>query len=145
MELRRALLLFAIVLGLAAVVASVSRTERPQQRTSSVPATPPPTSTPEAQAVKEPEDEARVGFSQATPTIRRTVTVGRPTVVDVRVEEAGQVAIEGLGLVDSADGLDPARFEVLAEKPGRYRVLFGVRGDVPSQRIGLVQAKARKP
>ena len=52
----------------------------------------------------------------------RRLAVGRDALVIVKVGSPGLVEIAGLGLSASADPLTPARFPVLARRPGRYPV-----------------------
>ena len=120
MELRRALLLFAIVLGLAAVVTSISRPERAKRDVSNGS---PRTSEPSASPGPRGDRPAAIRFSAAEPKARR-LEAGRPATVSVRVPTPGQVELEGLGLSAAADRLTPARFEVLETRPGRYEVRF---------------------
>ena len=122
MHIRRALLLFAIVLGMAALVASFSRPaeERTRTETSEEPgpgsatATPgPPTDTP----------PRPVSFDAGS-TEQRRLPVGRAATLEVSVEEPGSVEIPGLGLSTSTDEHTPARFEVFPTRSGRYAILF---------------------
>jgi hypothetical protein len=124
-HLRRALLLFAIVLGLAALAASVSRTpEESRER-----ATPRP-------PVTEPDPAPTVRPGTATPSEvaeltldadrRRRVrlTAGQAATLLVEANEPGQVELPELGLGGFAEPLTPARFELLVSDPGRYEVTF---------------------
>ncbi len=122
MELRRALLLFAIVLGLAAIVTSVSR---PPERAQRDDRSGPPAGSTRSPAANPRRNDlpAQVSFSAAKPGARR-LEVGRPGTVIVKVPLPGQVELEGLGLSASAEPLTPARFEVFAARPGRHRVRF---------------------
>jgi hypothetical protein len=125
-HLRRALLLFAIVLGLAAVAASVSR-----PRDSS----PPPTETAERPSTPsigpgqaEPQGESGPGsidvnFDVMDPKSHRIET-GQAATVVVEVPDAGQVSIEGLGMTAAAEQVTPARFDVLASRAGSYPITF---------------------
>ena len=64
----------------------------------------------------------------AAPT--RRVSVGSGFTLQVSVPEPGDVILEGLGLRQSADALTPARFDLVAERRGRYPVVFQpVEGD----------------
>ena len=123
MQIRRVLLLFALVLGLSALVASIAPS--PDER-------------------DEPSDEAPA--TETTPTGGRTagtetlslsvrpapsgqppvrrVPAGSSFTLEVAVPEPGDVVLDGLGLRQSADQLTPARFDLLAEPPGRYDVTF---------------------
>jgi hypothetical protein len=127
-HLRRALLLFAIVLGLAAIAASVSREpEEPGERAEQ--------SAP--QAAEEAPDEPSVssGSAPAVPGAvelsfdaardqRRRLDAGQPASVMVEVDEPGLAEIAELGLSATADPLTPARFEVLVPDPGRLELTF---------------------
>ena len=122
MHIRRALLLFAIVLGMAALVASFSRPadERTGTETSEQPgpgsetARPgPPTDTP----------PRPVSF-EAGSAERRRLAAGRAATLEVSVEEPGSVEIPGLGLSASTDEHTPARFELFPTRAGRYAILF---------------------
>ncbi|HEU0024942.1 MAG TPA: hypothetical protein VFQ12_09940 [Thermoleophilaceae bacterium] len=116
MHLRRALLLFAIVLGLAALAAALSR---PADRGG---AEPEPTTAPPASTAT-PRAPAAVSFQASRPR-RRGLDAGRAAEVLVVVDSPGQVEIPGLGLSAPADPLTPARFDVLEDEPGRYPILF---------------------
>jgi hypothetical protein len=120
-HLRRALFLFAIVLGLAALAASVSRpgdeAEPPRepgsrQRTPLMRARPP-----------DLEPGPTVRFDASRPVIER-LTAGRAAAVMVAVDEPGLVEIPRLGLSAPATPLTPARFDVLEGDRGRYPIVF---------------------
>jgi ABC-type glycerol-3-phosphate transport system substrate-binding protein len=123
-HLRRALLLFAIVLGLAAIAASVSR-----PREDSEPTEPPAsaTETERAPSVRPgpdgPPAATELTFLAADPGPQR-LAPGQAATVYVEVEEPGQVEIEGLGINASAEPLTPARFELLTRATGRYPITF---------------------
>jgi hypothetical protein len=117
-HVRRALLLFAIVLGMAALAASVSRP--PQERKTEQRREPAPTTaapTPASQAPKP------LSFDAGEPESRRLPT-GRAASLEVAVDEPGSVDIPMLGLTAPAEPLTPARFEVLPASPGRYEIRF---------------------
>jgi hypothetical protein len=123
MRLRRALLLFALVLGLAALATSVSRPRGERKRE-----TPPPPAqprAPEASPSPAPGRPARLTFSakRRRPESRRLLA-GRAAIVTVKVSEPGQVELEGLGVSAPAEPLTPARFDVLADEPARHAVRF---------------------
>ena len=132
MELRRALLLFAIVLGVAAIVALVSAPERaPRDDGSGLPDVEEPSAGPGGQA-------PAVSFSAAEPKVRR-LEAGRPATVAVEVPAPGQVELEGLSLSAPADPLTPARFEVLERRPGRYAVRFTPAEGGEARRAGTLR------
>ena len=133
MELRRALLLFAIVLGVAAVVAAVAGPTSRDPGTASTPAPRPDTAP--AGAAGPP---ARVRVDGRGAPVTRRLEVGRATTVVVSVAEPGQVELEGLGLTEPAEPRDPAVFETLPIEGGRYRILFAPAGDVRTRALGVL-------
>ncbi|MGH2836902.1 MAG: hypothetical protein ACRDJY_00970 [Thermoleophilaceae bacterium] len=124
MQIRRVLLLFALVLGLSALVASLAPPpEDPDEdgRDEAVP-------TVEQAAPSSPEmDPRRVSIAvrpaRARPSIRR-VRTGSSFWLTVSVPDPGDVVVEGLGLRQSADPLAPASFALLAQPRGRHAVVF---------------------
>ena len=121
MHLRRALLLFAIVLGMAALAASLSqpverregtRQDEPRETGPATASPAPAPSAPSPLSLDASErDSVRLGAGEAA-------------TLEVSVDEAGTVEIPGLGLSASADAVTPARFDLLANEPGRYELLF---------------------
>jgi hypothetical protein len=144
-HLRRALLLFAIVLGLAAVAASVSRTDRTR------PATAPPSQGTTTETVKPgtdttqaPDPGTRVlRFDQAGRREVRKLAVGHAATVVVKVAKAGQVEIEELGGIRPAEPATPASFDIFADRAGRFPVIFhpGAGGQV--ERVGALRVVRR--
>jgi hypothetical protein len=141
-HLRRALLLFAIVLGLAAIAASVSRPREEASDRSDSPASAPPSSTdrdptvsPGSAPVSQPAAEVTL---DATREQKRRISVRQPATVLVEVDEPGQVQIEELGLSGAADPLTPARFEVFATEPGRYELSFVAAGTDEEESAGTL-------
>jgi hypothetical protein len=139
-HLRRALLLFAIVLGLAAVAASVSRPRGAD------PLRAPPTTT-EQQATT---PSARPGSEGSVPApVELTFPTGRPrtrylragqaATVLVEVSEAGQVRIGDLAMSVVAEPLTPARFDVFTRAVGRHSITFAPAGAADQeQRLGTL-------
>jgi hypothetical protein len=125
-HLRRALLLFAIVLGMAALAASLSRPIE-QRRTDTTPRTTPEpgpsTAAPGPESNAAPSLPPAVTF-QASEKQSRRLRAGAAATVEVAVREPGTVDIAGLGLTSPADPVTPARFEVFATRPGRYELTF---------------------
>jgi hypothetical protein len=135
-HLRRALLLFAIVLGLAAVAASVSR-----PREESAPE-PPPTTAPGPQTA-EPQPDPGAGqtelFFDAAAPRAQVMQVGQAATVYVAVPRPAQVAIVDLGLGTTAEPLTAARFDVLPSRGGRFPITFvPADGDGPEEAGTLV-------
>jgi hypothetical protein len=125
-HLRRALLLFAIVLGLAAVAASVSR-PRDSEPPPQTGAERPPTQTVEPGDAP-PQGESGPGPIEVTfdadRARARRIQAGEAATVVVEVPEAGQVSIDGLGMTAAAEPVTPARFDILSSSPGRYAITF---------------------
>jgi hypothetical protein len=133
-HLRRALLLFAIVLGMAALVASLSR---PVEERRSDSAQPEPREPGPATASPRPAPHLPTALSfDAAENETMRLRAGDAATVSVSVEEAGSVEIPGMGLSATADPVTPARFDVLASRPGRYDLLFTPAGGNPSEPAG---------
>jgi hypothetical protein len=134
MELRRALLLFAIVLGLAAIATSVSRpTERSDR------AEKPPASEPVASPSPGPAAPLELTFAPAAKPPTERLEAGRPATVIVKVDEPGQVEIDGLGLTGAVEPLTPARFDVLTSDEGSLPVLFRPAGSREPRTVGTLE------
>jgi hypothetical protein len=143
-HLRRALLLFAIVLGLAAVAASVSRPGR--DNTTSEPfrgVTPTtteqqtPTVTPAPGPEPAPAPVVRRFF--ASEPGAQKIRAGQAATVYVEVDEPGQVEIADLGLSAAAEPLTPARFDLLTSETGRHPITFLPAADeAATVRIGTL-------
>jgi hypothetical protein len=143
-HLRRALLLFAIVLGLAAIAASVSRPrEERSDRAVPAPGFPPPTETEKTPTVSpgnaDPgEPLAQVTFGDEARKRTRRVASGQATTVLVEVDEPGQVEIPDLGLSAPGDPLTPARFEIYRSESGAHEVLFTPAAGGESREVGTL-------
>ncbi len=135
------MLLFAIVLGLAAFAAGLSQ---PNDRSETKEPATPSTSTPAPPAGGEETD---VRFRADQPR-RRSLTAGQAAEVFVEVHLPGQVAIPALGLSSAANPVTPARFDVLEGRPGSYPILFvpagGDQAEEP-QRAGTLVIKEPAP
>ena len=133
-HLRRAMLLFAIVLGVAALVASLSppREERQAKTTASEPR---PAAPPTATATPAPEPSRALEFdAEQNESLR--VRSGAAATVLVAVEVPGSVDIPDLGLTQAANPHTPARFDILAPSPGDYDLLFSPAGGGESEAAG---------
>ena len=140
MHLRRALLLFAIVLGLAAVAASVSR-PRDESRPPATTAETPPPSTVETEGEATP-GTVDVTFDAADPRSHE-IEAGQAATVVVEVPDAGQVSIDGLGMTAAAEQVTPARFDVLTATPGRYAITFTPAVSRDETKAGTLVVKPR--
>jgi hypothetical protein len=123
-QIRRVLLLFALVLGLSAVVASLAPPPEDagdeERGTDTTVGASPPSAGPATRrmlvriAARGPE----------APLMTRRVREGSSFALEVPVREPGDVVLDGLGLRQTADPHTPAQFYVLASPPGRYAVAF---------------------
>jgi hypothetical protein len=146
-HLRRALFLFALVLGLAALAASLSRS-REETREQPAPSFPPsaertePTVTPgQAPPARTPTTLRFVARRDQT----RRLEFGQPATLEVAVDDSGQVEIPLLGLTATADSLTPARFEVLAPEARRYPITFTPAAGDETREAGTLLVTAPGP
>lgn len=149
MEIRRAILLFAIVLGLAALVTSFTRTaddegggdraarpsqtDRPQSDPSATER--PATDRPAAAAPTE------LRFPAGADPVTRSLQSGRAATLIIDVLAPGQVAIEDLGLNAAAQPGTPARFDLLAGEPSRYPIAFTPANGADGRTIGVLRVR----
>ena len=124
---RRAILLFALVLGLAALAAAVSPT-----RVEKGPALAPP---PAGSSTEPPTRE--LVFAGGAKKVRRA-REGEHVVVSVAFEAGGVASIPRLGRTASVGPAAPARFDLLAPPPGRYDVMIEVGGASEPKRVGTL-------
>jgi hypothetical protein len=134
-HVRRALILFAVVLGLAGLAAAVSQPRRDKGGGTTAPEPP-------VNALLSPGPPrvgpARIAFSERGMEHRR-LRAGRAATVTVQVSRPGQVDIQGLGLTAAAEPTTPARFDVLAPEPGRHAVRFTPAGETEARTIGVLR------
>jgi hypothetical protein len=135
-HIRRALLLFAIVLGMAALVASLSRPieDRRDETTAREPS---PSGPATAAPSPGPSLPAPIIFD-ATEDQTEKVIQGSAATIEVSVAEPGNVTIPGLGLSAPAEPLTPARFDILASDAGRYELLFAPAAGETTQPAGTL-------
>lgn len=141
MELRRALLLFAIVLGLAAIASSIARPpgDRAARERRPQPAAERATPTASPQRTARPPAVLTLAIGRRPATVR--LEAGRAATLTVVAPEAGQVTVEGLGLAANAEPVTPARLEVLAAEPGRHRVRFAPAGGGEARTVGALDIR----
>jgi hypothetical protein len=120
-HIRRALLLFAIVLGMAALAASLSRP--PEERSSTQPRKQQAPSQVTAKPLPAANPPVVLSFDALTDE-RRRLRVDRAATIEVSVDEPGSVELPDLGLTSSADQYTPARFDLLPTRAGSYVILF---------------------
>jgi hypothetical protein len=145
-ELRRALLLFAIVLGLAAIASSIAQpperdngeSARPEQADSSSGGTADTTPSVSPQPDRPAASLTTIRFPAAAKPPTRKLEQDRPAMLLVEVAGAGQVDIPRLGLTQAAEPLTPARFDVLISDPGTYPIVVDPAGAGAPPRRGAV-------
>jgi hypothetical protein len=128
-HVRRAILLFALVLGLTALAAAVSPSRTTNQTTVS-PAAPLP-----ARAVV----PRTVAFEAGATTARaRRVRPGEHVVISVASSQGGLATIPQLGRTGSVAPDAPALFDVLAPSSGRYDVMIQAPDSNEQRRVGTL-------
>jgi hypothetical protein len=141
MHARRALLLFAVVLGLAALVTAVSPSSRRRAQA------PPPATPPQATARETRPDKPtlQLRFFDSRKQHERRLEQDRHAIVTVAGRTAGQAELVGLGMTAPLEHLSPARFDVLVTRPGRYQVMFTPAGEADPRRIGVLKVVKSPP
>jgi hypothetical protein len=125
---RRAILLFALVLGLAALAAAVS-----PSRHASGPALAPPQVGSRAGTGAVRQLEFAVGGKRV-----RRARQGEHLLVSVAAEGGGVATIPRLGQTATVSPTAPAQFDLLAPPPGRYDVQITPTGATSARRIGTL-------
>ena len=120
MHLRRAVLLFALVLGLTALAAAVS----PSRDSGDDSAQPAPAAGSADVLPRQLVFEVR---SATRPQVLRA-RAGAHVVVVVRAAAGGLVSVPALGRTGTVSPATPARFDLLTPAPGRYDVMFTESG-----------------
>jgi hypothetical protein len=143
-HLRRALLLFAIVVGLAAVAASVSRTGGDSRESEQTAPPPRPQEEPTISPGTSGEPPVTLRFNAERKQIRR-LEVGRAATLQVSVDEPGQVEIPLLGLAAAAEPVTPARFDIFASEAGRYPIGFTAASGDESRPAGVLDVTPAEP
>jgi hypothetical protein len=142
-HIRRALLLFAIVLGLAAIAASVSRSPDESGDRETQPAAP---GEVPAESLSPGDATADAGVRElvfdADRDQTRRLDAGQPATVLVEVDEPGLAEIPDLGLSAPAQPLTPARFDVLTSDPGRLAITFTPADDDAADPAGTLVVRA---
>jgi hypothetical protein len=124
---RRAILLFALVLGLAALAAAVS----PSRDTKGPALAPPPSGSGAEAATRE------FAFGAGGKRVRHA-REGEHVVLSVASEAGGLATIPQLGLTATAAPAAPAQFDLLAPPPGRYDVMLTASGSSEPRRVGTL-------
>jgi hypothetical protein len=118
-----------ILLGVSTLIAGLA--PRPQEEATS----PETTTSVDAPAT---HSDGRLVHSTLEADARKPQSVrvreGDQLALVVRSRRAGELEIRGLGLIEDVAPLSPARFDILATRPGRFRI-HRLR---PSQRVGEI-------
>ena len=117
MHLRRAALLMALVLGVAALVEALAPVPRNRGRTGGPPTAAQP-------RVGAPPRTLEVRYPAPRRIPRFQVAAGAHVVLQVDTSVAGEASVPALGLVQTAEPDTPARFDVLVSQVGAFGVLF---------------------
>lgn len=137
-HLRRALLLFALVLGLTALAASIAPSSR-----KSVPAVTTPAAGPATRPVVDAALLFPVPVRRARGAPSRRVAPGAHVTVTVVAREPGQAEIPRLGLTEPVTPNAPAEFDLVAGDAGRYDVIF-MPTDGRAARVGTLVSRSRR-
>jgi hypothetical protein len=141
MHLQRALLLFVVVLGLAAVAASLSRSDRGR----STPAQTPEATAPDTDTTPAPDPGSEpLRFAEGGKPQIRDLAVGRAGTVLVAVRRPGEAEIEGLGAARAAEPATPASFDVFQTRPGRFPVVVTPAAGGGRQTLGTLRVRAAR-
>ncbi len=149
MELRRALVLFGIVLGIAALVSIIAQPpdRSDNDATERAEPTPPPATTPAA--TPSAPSAGPTPAPEGTPFVRMTpkdskaaIDAGEAVTLVVAVDKPGVVGLEGLGLDDTAEPNTPAQFELLVSSPGKHRVVLVPAAGGEARQIGTLEIRA---
>ncbi len=133
---RRLLVLFAVLLGLTALVTSLApRPTREPAPVDTTTATPAPTPSPAAGSQPSRRIERTISADAGRPRARVRVRAGDVLHLTVRGDVLDGVEITGLGKLEPIEPGSPARFEMLLDAPGEFRVTLA-----DAQRaVGLIQ------
>jgi hypothetical protein len=133
---RRLLVLFAVLLGLTALATSLAPrpTVRPDRAGPSVATrSPSPSPTPSRQASRRIERTISADAGRARARVR--ARTGDVLALTVRGDLLDGVEITGLGKLEPIEPGSPARFEMLLDTPGEFRVMLA-----DAQRaVGLIE------
>jgi hypothetical protein len=120
----------ALVLGVTALVASVSSSRNADTSAPGAAPAPPPSAAPPRTLAFDSRPGSR--------PLRRTVRAGAHVVLSVASPEGGLVTIPKLGRAESVSPETPALFDLLAPPRGSYDVLFAASGLDEPRRVGTL-------
>jgi hypothetical protein len=117
MHLRRAVLLMAVILVVVAIVGALVPVPRERSAGEA------PRAAPGADSAA-PVRALSLRYPPKGDAPRLRVRAGTHVVLQVGTSESGQASVKALDLVAPAEPDTPARFDLLASRPGRYPVAF---------------------
>jgi hypothetical protein len=132
-HLRRALLLFALILGLTALATAVAPPPPKSDNSPVAPPAPPPVQ----------HDERTLNFPAPPPDGHARTHEVQPddrVIVQVSAGAGGEATIPTLGQTAPVTGSVPARFDLIDLPPGRYEVMFAPALE-PAARVGTIVSK----
>jgi hypothetical protein len=139
MAARRLLLILLILLAISTVAAFLAPAPRDGVNDRSTPRR----TTPAPRHAEEPRGRlvhASMDASEPRPATVR-LHVGDQLSLRVRSDVSDQAKIAGLGLIEAVDRDAPARFNVLADTPGKFAVRLVRR----HERVGTIAVEPRGP
>jgi len=143
MHLRRVLLLFAVVLAGTAIVSALA----PRRRDAAIQPPAPPPQPPAAATTR----AVRLDYPPRAPASTVRLTAGEHLELEVRAGVPGEAS--AFGMVESAEALTPASFDVLVPGAGRYPVTFRPIAGAPARlatfevgrRLAVLSESGRRP
>jgi hypothetical protein len=133
--MRRAILLFALVLGLTALAAAVSPSRDNGDGDGGAVVAPAPAVPPADALPRQIVLDARRSLRRSPKILR--ARANEHVVVSVIAPRGGLATIPDLGRTATVSAA-PARFDLLAPEPGRYDVMFEATGSDEPRRVGTL-------
>jgi hypothetical protein len=133
MHLRRAVLLMALIFMVIAIVGALVPV--PRERVARVAPRPAPLPHPAPGA---PVRTLSLRFPAPSAPPRLRVEGDSHVVLQVATSEPGQATVDPLGLIAPAEPDTPARFDLLATRPGSYPVEFEPAAGGPARTVGTL-------
>jgi hypothetical protein len=120
---RRLLVLFAVLLGLTALVTSLApRPTAGPRPVGTGASTPAPTASPRPAAQRSRRLVRTISADAGSARGRVRARAGDVLALTVRGDELDDVSIDGLGKLEAVEPGAPARFEILLDTPGKFPV-----------------------
>ena len=133
MHLRRAVLLMGVILVTVAIVGALVPVPRERTAREAPPAAPP------VAAERGSVRTLSLRYPPAERPPRLRVDAGPHLVLQVAASEPGEATVRALDLVGAADPDTPARFDLLASRPGRFTVAFEPAAGGTARTVGTLR------